>query len=37
MNDKLEERKQDELKLRTLLNDLGKLRQDMTNTNYLVL
>uniref|UniRef100_A0A2S2NP52 Centrosomal protein n=1 Tax=Schizaphis graminum TaxID=13262 RepID=A0A2S2NP52_SCHGA len=28
------ERQHDEEKLRTLLNDIGKLRQDMANTNY---
>jgi len=31
----LEERQQDRETLRTLLNNLGKLRQDMTNINYL--
>ncbi|XP_022181318.1 uncharacterized protein PFB0765w-like isoform X3 [Myzus persicae] len=35
LTNQLEERQQDEQQLRTLLNDLGKLRQDMTNTNYL--
>jgi len=35
LTNQLEERRQDEQQLRTLLNDLGKLRQDMTNTNYL--
>jgi len=28
------ERQHDEEKLRTLLNDIGKLRQNMANTNY---
>ncbi|KAL4104173.1 hypothetical protein QTP88_019484 [Uroleucon formosanum] len=35
LTNQLEERQQDKHKLRTLLNDLGKLRLDMTNTNYL--
>ncbi|XP_060848425.1 uncharacterized protein LOC132927855 [Rhopalosiphum padi] len=35
VTNQLEERNQDELKLRTLLNDLSKLREDMINTNYL--
>ncbi|CAI6360696.1 unnamed protein product [Macrosiphum euphorbiae] len=35
LTNQLEERQPDEQKLRTLLKDLGKLRQDMINTNYL--
>ncbi|CAI6353611.1 unnamed protein product [Macrosiphum euphorbiae] len=35
LTNQLEERQQDEQKFRTLINDLGKLRQDMINTNYL--
>eukprot|EP00102_Acyrthosiphon_pisum_P008449 XP_003245099.1 PREDICTED: probable E3 ubiquitin-protein ligase bre1 [Acyrthosiphon pisum] len=35
LTNQLEEQQQDEQKLRTLLNDLGKLRQNMINTNYL--
>ncbi|XP_003247754.1 uncharacterized protein LOC100571528 isoform X1 [Acyrthosiphon pisum] len=35
LTNQLEERQLDEQKLRTLLNDLGKLRREMINTNYL--
>ncbi|XP_022177803.1 putative leucine-rich repeat-containing protein DDB_G0290503 isoform X2 [Myzus persicae] len=35
LTNQLVERQHDEEKLRTLLNDIGKLRHDMTNTNYL--
>jgi hypothetical protein len=35
VTNELKERNQDELKLRTLLNDLSELREDMINTNYL--
>ncbi|CAI6353326.1 unnamed protein product [Macrosiphum euphorbiae] len=35
LTNQLVERQHDEEKLRTLLNDISKLRHDMTNTNYL--
>ncbi|XP_015375394.1 PREDICTED: putative leucine-rich repeat-containing protein DDB_G0290503 [Diuraphis noxia] len=35
LTDKLEEWQQDKQQIRSLLNDLSKLRQDMTNINYL--
>jgi len=35
LTNQLVERQHDEEQLRTLLNDIGKLRHDMTNTNYL--
>ncbi|XP_026818802.1 RING finger protein PFF0165c-like isoform X1 [Rhopalosiphum maidis] len=34
LTNQIVERQHDEEKLRTLLNDIGKLRQDMANTNY---
>jgi len=35
LTNQLVERQHDEEKLRILLNDISKLRHDMTNTNYL--
>lgn len=37
LTNQLVERQHDEEKLRKLLNDLGKLRHNMANTNYLSL